>query len=120
MGFLSDRTGRLAARGCRVTREYRVATLGELAPGELLRVEAAGVGICLGRLSDGAVFALNDTCTHEEAELSDGCLDGNDVECPAHGSRFDLRTGAVRGGPARLPVASYPVRIESDSIVVEL
>jgi 3-phenylpropionate/trans-cinnamate dioxygenase ferredoxin subunit len=66
------------------------------------------------------VFAINNTCSHEEVELSDGSLDGEDVECPAHGSRFNLRTGAVRGEPARTPVASYPVRIDSDSIVVEL
>jgi 3-phenylpropionate/trans-cinnamate dioxygenase ferredoxin subunit len=85
----------------------------------LKRVEALGLPICLVRLADGEIFALSDTCSHEEIELSDGDLDGEDVECPAHGSRFNARTGEVSGLPAVEPVATYPVSIDDGWIVVE-
>ena len=86
----------------------------------LRRVEVSGVPICLARLANGEVFAISDLCSHEEIELSDGELDGEDVECPAHGSRFNVRTGAVSGLPANAPVATYPVSVEAGEIFVEV
>jgi 3-phenylpropionate/trans-cinnamate dioxygenase ferredoxin component len=86
----------------------------------LKRVEVNGVPVCLARLASGEVFAINDLCSHEEIELSDGELDGEDVECPAHGSRFNVRTGEVSGLPAEDPVDTYPVTIEDGQIVVEV
>ncbi|MEU1168634.1 bifunctional 3-phenylpropionate/cinnamic acid dioxygenase ferredoxin subunit, partial [Streptomyces sp. NPDC005921] len=53
---------------------------------------------------DGELFAIDDTCTHQDASLADGWLEGCEVECPLHASRFDLRTGAVDAPPAKLPV----------------
>lgn len=86
----------------------------------LKRVEVNGVPVCLARLASGEVFAINDLCSHEEIELSDGELDGEDVECPAHGSRFNVRTGEVSGLPAEDPVDTYPVTIEDGQIVIEV
>jgi 3-phenylpropionate/trans-cinnamate dioxygenase ferredoxin component len=97
-----------------------VARLTELKENSLKRVEADGVPICLARLDSGEVFAISDVCSHEEIELSDGELDGEDVECPAHGSRFNVRTGAVSGLPASEPVATYPVKVEAGEIFVEV
>jgi 3-phenylpropionate/trans-cinnamate dioxygenase ferredoxin subunit len=71
-------------------------------------------------LADGEVFALSDICSHEEVELSDGELDGEDVECPSHGSRFNVRTGEVSGLPADEPVATYPVTIADGEIFVDV
>lgn len=95
-----------------------VTDLGEAAP--LKRVEVDGTPICLARLASGEVFAISDICSHEEIELSDGELDGEDVECPAHGSRFNVRTGKVTGLPAEDPVDTYPVTVQNGQIVVEL
>jgi nitrite reductase/ring-hydroxylating ferredoxin subunit len=97
-----------------------VAMLTELKASSLKRVEADGVPICLARLEDGAVFAISDTCSHEEYELSDGELFDDEVECPAHGSCFSVRTGAVSGLPATDPVATYPVTVENDEVFVEV
>ena len=61
--------------------------------------------IALWRTDDGAVYAIDDTCTHQDASLADGWLEGCAVECPLHASRFDLRTGAVDAPPAKAGVA---------------
>jgi 3-phenylpropionate/trans-cinnamate dioxygenase ferredoxin subunit len=96
-----------------------VAKLADLGEGSLQRVDPAGIPVCLARLASGEVFAISDTCSHEQIELSDGELDGEDVECPAHGSRFNVRTGAVSGLPAEAPVGTYPVTVENGEIFVE-
>ncbi|GAA0607751.1 MULTISPECIES: non-heme iron oxygenase ferredoxin subunit [Sporichthya] len=98
----------------------RVASLGELEPGSLRRVEPEGTAICLVRLNDGGVFAIGDECSHEDIELSDGDLDGDEVMCPAHGSCFDVRTGKPSGLPATAPVPTYPVHIDGDEVFVEI
>lgn len=97
-----------------------VAALTDLDDRALMRVEANGVPVCLARLASGDVFAISDLCSHEEIELSDGELDGEDVECPAHGSRFNVCTGAVSGLPAEDPVATYPVTIEDGKIIIDV
>jgi 3-phenylpropionate/trans-cinnamate dioxygenase ferredoxin subunit len=97
-----------------------VAKLADLDSGSLMAVTAGGKQVCLARLASGEVFAMSDICSHEWIELSEGDLDGEDVECPAHGSRFNVRTGDVSGLPAEEPVATYPVTIEDDQIFVEI
>lgn len=97
-----------------------VAAWDKLAVGSLTRVEPNGVPICLVRLSEDSVFAISDICSHEEVELSDGELDGDDVECPAHGSRFNVRTGEVSGLPAEEPVATYAVSVSDGEVFVEI
>lgn len=99
---------------------HRVAGVGDLPPGELRRVEVGGVALCLAHVKDKGVCALADVCSHEEIELSDGWLDGDEVECPMHGSRFNAFTGAVRGLPANQPVRAYPVETDGDDLFVEL
>jgi 3-phenylpropionate/trans-cinnamate dioxygenase ferredoxin subunit len=97
-----------------------VARLTDLKENPLRRVEAEGVPICLARLDSGEVYAISDTCSHDLVELSDGDLDGDVVECPAHGSCFNVRTGEVSGLPATEPVATYPVSVEDGEIFVEV
>jgi 3-phenylpropionate/trans-cinnamate dioxygenase ferredoxin component len=96
----------------------QLTELDEASP--LKRVEVDGVPICLARLASGEIFAISDVCSHEDVELSDGDLDGDDVECPAHGSRFNVRTGEVSGLPAEDPVDTYPVRVQDGQIFVEV
>jgi 3-phenylpropionate/trans-cinnamate dioxygenase ferredoxin component len=99
---------------------YTVAKTVDLESNPLKRVEVAGRPICLARLESGEVFALSDICSHDDVELSDGELDGEDVECPAHGSLFNVRTGEVTGLPADQPVATYPVAVVDGEIVLEV
>ena len=103
-----------------MSAEHEVAKLKDLPPGELLRVDVGGKPICLARLLSGSVHAIGDTCTHEQESLSDGYLDGEDVECPLHASRFNVHTGDVEGLPADIPVATFTVRMDGESIFVEV
>jgi 3-phenylpropionate/trans-cinnamate dioxygenase ferredoxin subunit len=97
-----------------------VAGLDDIKPGGLMRVEAGDVPICLARLAGGEVYAISDVCSHEQVELSDGDLQGTEVECPAHSSRFNVLTGDADGFPAEKPVPTYPVTVDGDDIYVEV
>jgi 3-phenylpropionate/trans-cinnamate dioxygenase ferredoxin subunit len=99
---------------------YRVAAVAEVPVESLKKVEAGGTPVCLAHAEDGSFYALNDTCTHEEFSLSDGELWGMDVECPQHGSRFNLVTGKVTGLPAVIPATTYPVSVEGEDVFVEV
>ena len=99
---------------------YRVASIAELPDETMKRVEAGRTPVCLAHAEDGQFYALNDVCTHEEFSLSDGELWGMDVECPQHGSRFNLVTGKVTGLPAVIPAQAYPVSVEGEDIFVEV
>jgi 3-phenylpropionate/trans-cinnamate dioxygenase ferredoxin component len=99
---------------------FRVASTGELPVEELKRVDAGGTPVCLAHAEDGNYYALNDICTHEEFYLSEGELWGMDVECPQHGSRFNLVTGKVTGLPAVIPAKTYPVTVEGEDVYVEV
>ena len=65
---------------------------------------------------DGDFYAIEDICTHDGGELTGGIIEGHEIECPRHGARFDIRTGAVLCPPAYEPTAKFPVRVE-DGIV---
>lgn len=98
----------------------KVAGLDDLEPGALLQVTAGDVPICLARLASGEVYAISDVCSHEEVELSDGDLQGTEVECPAHSSRFSVLTGQADGFPAEKPVPTYPVTLDGGDIFVDI
>ena len=98
---------------------HRVAKLSELSDESAVRVEVDGTPVCLAR-SQGQVFAVNDICSHADVSLAEGDVEDGTVECWLHGSRFDLRTGAPTGLPATKPVATYPVTIEGDDVLVEM
>jgi 3-phenylpropionate/trans-cinnamate dioxygenase ferredoxin component len=97
----------------------KVATVGEIGPGRAKRVEVGEDEIAVFNL-DGEYYAIGDTCSHEEASLSEGDVFGECVECPLHGSEFDIRTGKALTLPAVLPVPTYPVKLEGDAILVGL
>jgi len=96
----------------------RVCRVNDLSPGEAVRVDAAPP-IAVFNV-DGTFYAIDDTCTHQDASLADGWLDGCSVECPLHASCFDLRTGRPSAPPAKKPVRTYRVSVADDVIVVWL
>jgi 3-phenylpropionate/trans-cinnamate dioxygenase ferredoxin subunit len=96
-----------------------VARTDEIPEGEARCVEVNGNYIALYHV-DGEFYATDDTCTHEEASLSEGFLIDGIIECPLHGSQFDVRTGEVLSLPAVLPLKTYPVRVEGDEIQIHL
>lgn len=98
----------------------RVCGLVDLPPGEALRVAEVSPPIAVFRTEDGEVFALDDTCTHQDASLADGWVEDCTVECPLHASRFDLRTGEVDAPPAKRGVRAHTVTIVGDDVYVTL
>ncbi len=98
----------------------RVASVGDLAKGDMKPVEAAGRNLAVYHLDDGSWRASDNVCTHAFALLTDGWLEGCIIECPLHAGRFDLRNGAGLGAPIEHDLAVYPVRVEGDDVLVLL
>jgi nitrite reductase/ring-hydroxylating ferredoxin subunit len=99
---------------------HRLPAGEELKPGTLRRVVVGDRALCLARTADGGLFAIDDTCTHEEETLSEGELIGCQVECPYHFGRFDVTTGEAVALPATDPVGTYAVVLEGGEIVIEV
>ena len=96
----------------------RACALSELTDSTPLRVEVDGLDVAVVRHGD-EVFAIEDECSHAAVALSEGDVEGCEIECWLHGSRFDLRTGKPSGPPATEPVAIYPVKVEGDDVLVD-
>jgi 3-phenylpropionate/trans-cinnamate dioxygenase ferredoxin subunit len=94
----------------------KVCPLTALRHGEVRRIET-DPPIAVFRIDSGEVFAIDDTCTHQDASLAEGWLEDDGVECPLHASRFNLRTGAVESPPAKLPVRTHEVVIDADGMI---
>jgi 3-phenylpropionate/trans-cinnamate dioxygenase ferredoxin subunit len=95
-----------------------VGTIKDVPAGQLREVSVAGVRVALAN-ADGQVYAFDDTCTHQGCSLAAGELDGTTVECPCHGSQFDVTSGAVLQGPAERPVRSRQVQVDGENLLVE-
>lgn len=96
-----------------------VCRLADLPRGEAFRLET-DPPVAVFHTEEGELYAVDDTCTHQDASLADGWLEGCEVECPLHASKFDLRTGAVDAPPARRPVRTHEVVVEDGVIHVRL
>jgi 3-phenylpropionate/trans-cinnamate dioxygenase ferredoxin subunit len=94
-------------------------SLATLAEGKPVRIEKNGESICVARIGD-EVFAINDTCSHSDASLSEGEISDFKIECWLHGAEFDLRTGQALTPPAVSPVKTYQVSVDGDSVTVEM
>ncbi len=93
----------------------RVCARSELLPGEFKVVWDRDVAIAVFNI-DGELYAVEDICTHDGGELAGGEIHGFEVECPRHGARFDLRSGAAMCPPAYEPIAKFPWKVENDAI----
>jgi len=98
-----------------------VCTVSELPVGERKLVEWEDLEIGVFNC-DGAYFAIEDRCSHDDGPLAEGEFDADTctVECPRHGSLFDLRTGRPKTLPAYQPVEIFPVRVEDDTVKLEV
>ena len=97
----------------------RACALGEETNASPLAVTVAGVDVAIVRQGDD-VYAIQDECSHAAIPLSEGEVEGGEIECWLHGSRFDLRTGKPSGPPATEPVPTYPVRVDGDDVLVDV
>lgn len=92
----------------------------DVTPGTVRVVEVDGRSLAVGLTEDGEWGAIDNVCTHDGGVLGDGELDGDAVECPRHGGRFDLFSGRVVALPPVRPVHAYATRVEDGEVVVEL
>jgi 3-phenylpropionate/trans-cinnamate dioxygenase ferredoxin subunit len=94
-----------------------VGSAADLPPGERLFVQVDELTIVVFNIA-GKLFAIRDVCSHDDGPLGDGELDGEQVICPRHGARFDVRTGKVLALPAVVDIPAYPVRVVEGEIEV--
>ncbi|MGH3316962.1 MAG: non-heme iron oxygenase ferredoxin subunit [Nocardioidaceae bacterium] len=97
----------------------RAAALSDIPENGTLAVEIDGVEVALVRTSE-EVFAIHDECSHASIALSEGEVEGCEIECWLHGSMFDLRTGKPTNLPATEPVPIYPCRVDGDAVYVDV
>ena len=97
----------------------RACGLAEIPDGGVKGVDVEGTELALVRSGDD-VYALRDECSHAQIALSEGDVEGLEIECWLHGSRFDVRTGEVLNLPATEPVPVYPCKVDGDDVVVDV
>ena len=95
----------------------KVAEVNALPPGEMMVVESGGEQVLLVNV-EGNVYACEDICSHAFASLSEGDLNGAEVECPLHGSAFNVTTGEALSPPAFDSIKTYQLRIEDGNILL--
>jgi nitrite reductase/ring-hydroxylating ferredoxin subunit len=97
--------------------EVKVTQVSRVAAGTGAVVDAEGTAIAVFNIG-GTFYAIANACTHVGGPLGKGQVEGTTVTCPWHGSQFNVTSGQVLRGPARRPVATYPVRVQGDDVVV--
>jgi 3-phenylpropionate/trans-cinnamate dioxygenase ferredoxin component len=104
-----------------VPQIIEVCPVEQLQPGEMRLVEWEDLEIGVFNCA-GTVYAIEDRCSHDNGTLVEGELDevACTIECPRHGSLFDLKTGTPLTLPAYVPVETFPVRVEDETIKVEV
>jgi len=105
-----------------VPETITVCALDELPEGEMRLVEADGRKIGVFHCPGGDLLAIEDRCSHDDGPLAEGefDLDSCTVECPRHGSLFDLRTGRPKTLPAYQPVQTFAARVENGDVKLEV
>src|SRR5919197_5241957 len=100
----------------------KVARASDIPEGEARRFEVDGHEIAVVNLGDEGFRAVDDICSHAHSHLSEGEIDVDfgTIECPKHGSTFDLESGKPRTLPATMPVVPYNVKVEGDDILIEV
>lgn len=114
-----------------MARWVRAAAVADVVPGQVTAVTVEGKRLALCHLPASADrrgqagaaeawYAVDDLCTHDDGPLTEGTLEGGQLECPRHGARFDVRTGEAKCLPAVVPIASYPVKVEGGDVLVNV
>jgi nitrite reductase/ring-hydroxylating ferredoxin subunit len=98
--------------------ELRLCRVDEVDDGEALQVCIEGRAPFAVYRVDGEFFVSDDTCTHGEASLSEGTVDGAEIECPWHSGKFCLRTGEALNFPAVTPIRVYPATVRDGAVFI--
>ena len=93
---------------------------GDIEEEDLVRFDHGGRSFAIYRSPDGAYFATDGLCTHEQVHLEDGLVMGDVIECPKHNGRFNYKTGVALGAPACVNLKTYPVKVEGGSVFIDV
>ena len=97
----------------------RVGKAKDVVAGQMRVFDVSGTKVAVASADGRELHAFDDTCTHAGCSLAEGELDGTTVTCPCHDSQFDVTSGAVIRGPARMPVRSRLVEVQGEDLAVE-
>ena len=100
----------------------KAAALHELKAGAPKIIDTNGGRIALIKVegTDAGIYAIEDVCTHDDGPVAEGPVEGCVIECPRHGAKFDVKTGAVICMPAVTPIRTFPVRVNGPNIEIEV
>ena len=87
---------------------------------DVIRFDHDGRTFAIYRTEDDRYYATDGLCTHEQVHLADGLVMGTIIECPKHNGRFDFTTGAAKGAPVCVALATYPVKVEGGQVFLRL
>ena len=87
---------------------------------DVIRFDHGGRTFAIYRSPDDEYFATDGLCTHEKVHLADGLVMDDVIECPKHNGRFDFTTGAAKGAPVCVALATYPVKVEAGQVFLRL
>jgi 3-phenylpropionate/trans-cinnamate dioxygenase ferredoxin subunit len=92
----------------------------EIEEEDVIGVEVAGRTVAIYRSPESTYHATDPLCTHERAELADGLVMGDIIECPKHNGRFNYKTGEATRVPARVNLRTYPVKVQDGKVFIKL
>jgi nitrite reductase/ring-hydroxylating ferredoxin subunit len=98
----------------------RVAAVSEVPKGQVIAVKVGDRDVALYHLEDGEFCATDNVCTHEFARLSDGFLEENEIECPLHAGKFDVRTGQALCPPVETDLEVFEVQVSGEDVLIKL
>jgi len=101
------------------SRRIDLCATGDVAEGGALKLEVEGLTLAVFHV-EGVFYVTDDHCTHGPGSLSEGVLDGFEIECDFHQGCFDVRTGAVTAPPCMEPLKTYEVSVQGDRVMVEI
>ncbi len=95
--------------------EVKIASIRDLPLGKMMGFNSGGKNILIANVA-GKFYAIGNICMHMGCTLSEGALTNEKIECPCHGSTYDVRTGAILKGPTKKPEPTYELKVEGDQI----
>jgi 3-phenylpropionate/trans-cinnamate dioxygenase ferredoxin subunit len=103
-----------------MTQWIEACAVGDIDAEDVMRFDHQGRSFAIYRSPDDRYYATDGLCTHEKVHLADGLVMDHIIECPKHNGRFDYRTGAAKGAPVCVNLATYPVRVEDGKVMIGL
>jgi 3-phenylpropionate/trans-cinnamate dioxygenase ferredoxin subunit len=92
----------------------------DVEPEDVLRFDHDGRSFAIYRSPDGAFYATDGYCTHEQTHLADGLVMDEIIECPKHNGRFNYMTGEALGAPVCIDLDTYPVKVEAGAVLIRI